>query len=110
MSALSAYENINLRNLNLRKYAVDTPAADWVASNEIYLSEFLERQMATLLRYLTMWKYGGTYMDMDLILQMNLYDLPPNCAAAQSRGLVDDAFLHFETSFMGRNVSEECLK
>lgn len=99
------------RNLDLNKYAKGTPAEHFVASDELFLSDFLEKHTASLLRYLTMYKYGGTFIDMDVILKKSLDELVSNCAAAQSRYFIDDAFLHFNTDRRtGRNISEECLR
>lgn len=110
MDALNSYDNINFRNINLEKYATGTPINEWIATDELYLSDFLEEHTKTLLKYLTMYRYGGTYIDMDIILQKPLDDVVLNCAAAESRQNVDDAFLHFDIGNVGQNISENCLR
>lgn len=110
MDALHSYDNIKFRNINLAKYAAGTPITEWIATDELFLSDFLEDHTKTLLKYLTMFKYGGTYIDMDIILQKPLDDVVLNCAAAESRRNIDDAFLHFDIGNIGQNISENCLK
>lgn len=110
IDALNSYDNIKFRNINLEKYAAGTSIHEWIATDELFLSDFLEEHTKTLLKYLTMYKYGGTYIDMDIILQKPLDDVVLNCAAAESRRNIDDAFLHFDIGNVGQNISENCLR
>lgn len=68
LNVFSKYKNINLRYINFVKYAYDTPLQDFVASNTIFTSDWPVSHTSDLLRFLTLWKFGGTYLDLDVVL------------------------------------------
>lgn len=62
------YNNVNLRYINFVKYSLKTPLQDFVTSNTIYTSQWPVSHTSDLLRFLTLWKFGGTYLDLDVVL------------------------------------------
>lgn len=68
LNSLGQYSNINLRFINFVKYAYNTPLQDFVTSNTIFTSNWPVSHSSDLLRYLTLWKFGGTYLDLDVVL------------------------------------------
>lgn len=73
ITKLLTYSNINLRYLNFVKYALDTPLHDFVTSNAIFKSYWPVSHTSDLLRYLTLWKFGGTYLDLDVVLMKLIF-------------------------------------
>lgn len=65
---LKTYKNVNLRHINFVKYANNTPLQDFVISNTIFTSHWPVSHSSDLLRFLTLWKFGGTYLDLDVVL------------------------------------------
>jgi len=62
------YKNVNLRHINFVKYSYNTPLQDFVTSNTISTSQWPVSHASDLLRFLTLWKFGGTYLDLDVVL------------------------------------------
>lgn len=62
------YTNVNLRYINFVKYSHNTPLQDFVTSNTISTSQWPVSHASDLLRFLTLWKFGGTYLDLDVVL------------------------------------------
>jgi len=65
---LSNFKNVYLRNINFVKYSDKTPMQDFVISNKIFTSNWPVSHASDLLRFLTLWKFGGTYLDLDIVL------------------------------------------
>lgn len=65
---LLKYKNVNLRYINFLKYSFKTPIQDFVMSNTIFTSQWPVSHSSDLLRFLTLWKFGGTYLDLDVVL------------------------------------------
>lgn len=68
INRLNIYTNIHLRHINFIKYTHKTPLQDFVASNTIFTSHWPVSHASDLLRFLTLWKFGGTYLDLDVVL------------------------------------------
>lgn len=58
------YKNINLNYLNISKYAESTPLSNWIKTGELFRSSYVNSHTSDVLRYLSLWKYGGTYLDL----------------------------------------------
>lgn len=68
INRLNSYTNIHLRYINFIKYTHKTPLQDFVVSNLIFTSHWPVSHSSDLLRFLTLWKFGGTYLDLDVVL------------------------------------------
>jgi len=68
VNKLKMYTNVNFRYINFVKYAHNTPLNSFVTSNTISTSRWPVSHASDLLRFLTLWKFGGTYMDLDIVL------------------------------------------
>lgn len=68
INRLTTFKNVNLRYINLVKYSYKTPLQDFVTSNTIFSSQWPVSHTSDLLRFLTLWKFGGTYLDLDVVL------------------------------------------
>lgn len=62
-----------------------------------------------VLRYLTLWKYGGTYLDLDVVVRKPLDSIPANYAGAESVNFVAVGIINFDQSF-GHQLAHMCLK
>ena len=64
IDALLSYPNVHLNYLNLTKYAENTPLEEWIKTDKLFRSKYVISHMSDVLRFLSMYKYGGTYLDM----------------------------------------------
>lgn len=73
LDALLSYRNINFNYLNLTQYAKETPLDEFMMSGELSRSSYIITHTSDVLRYLSLWKFGGTYLDLDTVmLKVNL--------------------------------------
>ncbi|KAL4104742.1 hypothetical protein QTP88_020024 [Uroleucon formosanum] len=102
------YSNVNLRYINFVKYSHNTPLQDFVASNIISKSQWPVSHASDLLRFLTLWKFGGTYLDLDVVLMKSLEGLK-NFASIESNTSVASLVLNFDVDKIGRTVSNTSI-
>lgn len=107
---LKRYPNIHFRNNDVWKYAEDTPLDEWLKTGTLFESNYLFEHMSDVLRYLTLYKFGGIFMDLDVVVQQNFDHLGENFAGDDSVDAIGCGVLHFGTDKLGRKVAEHCLR
>lgn len=106
IDALLHYPNIYFRNVNLVTYSIGTPGETWIKTDQIYLSIYLESHLSDYLRFITLHKYGGIYLDLDVIVLRNLNKMPPNFAGAESIAWTAVGVMGFESEEIGHKIVE----
>lgn len=81
------YKNIFLRNNDIWKYAENTSAAGFLESDKLLKSKYFPVHMSDLLRLISIWRFGGIYMDTDIIVKKTLQTLPLNYAGIEEKGV-----------------------
>lgn len=109
LDALLTYPNVHLYHLNMLQYARDTPLEDWIFTGALWNSKYLITHTSDVLRYLTLWKYQGTYLDLDVVMMRSLDTIEPNFAGAESDVYVNSAVMNFEGK-IGQNVADLCMQ
>lgn len=56
-----------------------------------------------------MWKYGGIYLDLDVIVIKSLEDLPPNFTGSESETNVAAGVMGFAPNGIGHHLARTCL-
>ncbi|KAF5285512.1 hypothetical protein FQR65_LT13209 [Abscondita terminalis] len=110
LKALLTYKNVNLFHLNYEKYTKNTPVENLYTESKVEKSLYSLSHASDVLRYLTMWKYGGVYLDLDVISLKSLSDLPPNFAALEADDTVGSAVLAFSSNGSGHEFAQMCLE
>jgi lactosylceramide 4-alpha-galactosyltransferase len=62
------YPNVNIWKLDAKRYLSKTPLENWDFVAAIMSSSFPVEHASDVLRLLSLWKYGGTYLDLDFII------------------------------------------
>lgn len=65
---LESYPNIKIKHILMNKYTRCTPLEEWWATDILKTSKWPRSHMSDILRYLTLWKYGGIYLDLDVVV------------------------------------------
>ncbi|KAJ8923153.1 hypothetical protein NQ315_001707 [Exocentrus adspersus] len=109
LKALLSYQNVNILHLNLEKYAQGTPVEDLYRRGFVENSLYAQSHASDVLRYLTLWKYGGIYLDLDVVVTKTLENLPPNFAGSESKENVAAGILGFSPGGIGHQLAKTCL-
>lgn len=65
---LLLYPNVRLRHVNMERYLANTPLDEWYRSGILRTSNWPNSHASDILRYATLWKYGGIYLDLDVVI------------------------------------------
>lgn len=107
---LLAYPNIYFRNVNLWQYAKDTPIESWLNDGNIFQSKYMNSHVSDFLRYLSLYKFSGTYLDLDVIVKKDLGMIKPNYAGAESAAFVAAGIINVDTSEIGKHIASMFLR
>lgn len=110
VNALQSYSNIYFRNINLWTYSSNTPLANWFLSDKLFLSQYLNSHVSDFLRYVSLYKFGGTYLDLDVIVQKTFENIKSNYAGAESENFVAAGVINFQHDGIGHEIAEMCIR
>lgn len=109
IQALLEYPNIHFRNVKLNDLYKDTILENWKQQNLVYKTKYIE-QSSDLARILLLHKYGGTYVDSDVIITKNLSELHSDWIAFEYAMSINNAVMDFSYNGPGNLVTYQCLK
>lgn len=109
IQALLSYENVHILHLDYTRYVKNTPVESLYENGQLKYSAYARSHASDVLRYLTMYKYGGIYLDLDVIVIKSLEDLHENFAGAESQNNVAAGVLRFNPSGIGHEYAKMCL-
>uniref|UniRef100_A0A6P7FTH1 Lactosylceramide 4-alpha-galactosyltransferase-like n=1 Tax=Diabrotica virgifera virgifera TaxID=50390 RepID=A0A6P7FTH1_DIAVI len=109
LKSLLSYKNVRILHLNYGNYVKGTPLETLWTSGEIENSKYAVSHASDVLRYLTLWKYGGIYLDLDVVVIKSLQDLPLNYAGLQTKKQVAAGVVSFEADGFGHSLAEKCV-
>lgn len=66
----------------------------------------MREHVADFLRLLTLYRYGGVYMDLDTVVMQSLTDLTTNYAATEDYEIIGNAVLSFSHDGFGHILAE----
>nr|CAI5858347.1 unnamed protein product [Callosobruchus analis] len=110
LRALLSYENVKLLHVNFDDYTKDTPVEELYKSGLLDDSEYAQSHASDVLRYLTLWKYGGIYLDLDVIVVRSLEELAHNYAGCESDRNVAAGVMSFSPDGLGHQLAKTCLE
>ncbi|KRT78932.1 hypothetical protein AMK59_8396 [Oryctes borbonicus] len=109
IKVLLTYKNVHLLRVNFDNYTKNTPIENLYEEGYIKYSQYAQSHMSDLLRYVTLWKYGGIYLDLDVIVIRSFSNLAENFAGAESQSAVAAGVLSFNDSELGHDYAAACL-
>lgn len=109
LSALLSYKNIHILHLNYPRYVRNTLVEELYESGKIEASSYARSHASDVLRYLTLYKYGGVYLDLDVIVVKSFEGLYGDFAGAESADNVAAGVMRFSPSGIGHSHAKMCL-
>ncbi|XP_026844026.1 lactosylceramide 4-alpha-galactosyltransferase, partial [Drosophila persimilis] len=107
--AILSYSNVHLRRLNLWRYAAGTPMEKWLREGNLFRSRYLASHISDFLRYLTLFRYGGLYLDLDVVVLQKMEDVPPNYTGVESDHILTAGIMNLAATGLGHEIAEFCL-
>lgn len=110
VESILKYKNVFLRNCNPWKFTKNTPAERFFQKGEIFKSKHSVAHVSDLLRILTLWRWGGTYLDLDIVMKKSLANVPQNFAGAPTYNIVANGVMNYESKGYGHYIADLILK
>ncbi|XP_015110057.1 lactosylceramide 4-alpha-galactosyltransferase [Diachasma alloeum] len=108
VNRLLSYKNIKIKRILMKDYVKNTPLEEWWSSQILSNSGWPTHHMSDILRYLTLAKFGGIYLDLDVVVMKSLEQLT-NFVGAEDWTNVAAGVLGFGMDDLGRRVADACL-
>lgn len=110
LKQLMMYKNVRVKHLNFKRYITGSPVDELYKSLKIEASFYARSHASDVLRYLTLWRYGGIYLDLDVMIIKSLEKLKPNFAGRESDEDVAAGVLSFSHDGDGHRWARESLE
>lgn len=110
LQSLLTYDNVRILHLDYERYSKDTPVHELYASGKLKYSQYARSHASDVLRYLTLYKYGGIYLDLDVIVIKPLENLAPNFSGSESDNNVAAGVMRFDATGKGHEHVKACLE
>lgn len=104
-----SYENVYLYTFDQLQFSLDTPFEEFMRSGRLEKSVFVVSHTSDVLRLLVLWKFGGTYLDTDMIVRQRLDSVPSNFACDDTDNTLNGAILNFSHDKNGRQLAERFM-
>jgi lactosylceramide 4-alpha-galactosyltransferase len=108
VKALLSYENVYMYQLDMMEYARNTPLEDFIRSKTLSKSHYVDSHTSDAMRFLTLWKYSGTYLDSDVLVLQSVKKFGTNFAGIQADGLINTAVLNLHGD-LGRALAKRSM-
>lgn len=96
VDAILSYPNVFINYLNMQELSIKSPMESFFRTQRLAKSAFKVEHTSDVLRLLLLWKYGGTYLDTDMIVMKKLDSVASNYACVQDIWYVNGAILNFD--------------
>lgn len=99
LAAVLSYSNVNFLSLNPVEFALETPYEIFMEKDELSKSVRPIEHSSDIFRLLLLWRYGGTYLDLDFIVTAQL-DKINNYACDDGEGsIVANGLINLDQKF-----------
>ncbi|XP_066137627.1 lactosylceramide 4-alpha-galactosyltransferase-like [Euwallacea fornicatus] len=110
VKVLLEYSNMNIFHVDMERYFSKTPLEKLYHKGSLKLSKYAQSHTSDLLRYLTLWKYGGIYLDLDVIVIKSLDGLATDFSGVESHRAVAAGIMGFNYTGTGHDFATACLE
>ncbi|XP_063897391.1 lactosylceramide 4-alpha-galactosyltransferase [Helicoverpa armigera] len=109
LATLLEFPNVKFLRVDITEFSKGT-AVQSIVLNDIKLSQYPIQHAADILRILTLNKWGGMYLDTDMIVTRSLEHLPKNFVAKENLDDVASGILSFAKDGIGANITNKILE
>ncbi|PZC77736.1 lactosylceramide 4-alpha-galactosyltransferase [Helicoverpa armigera] len=109
IAKLRQLPNVKFARVHITDYAKKTPLEAMVESEPFKASKWRVEHTSDVLRYLTLYKWGGVYLDTDMMVVRSLTPLGHNWAAKEDSGLVNAAAIAISMDHLGRKLADAII-
>jgi lactosylceramide 4-alpha-galactosyltransferase len=97
VNATLSHSNVQFNYLDLEELSKGTPMEDFITSRKLSQSSYRGEHKSDVVRLLLLWKYGGTYLDTDMIVMKKFDTNLVNFACPESKEFMNGAALNLNS-------------
>lgn len=105
VQALFAYPNVHLNFIDIEEFSKNSPLEDFVRRGRLKKSSHQATHTSDVVRLLLLWKYGGTYLDLDVIVRRDINTVASNFACPVTETYLNPSILNLDL-IDGKNIAE----
>lgn len=106
---LKVFPNIHLRNVNLTTFVDGTPMEALERRGLVYRSSWPPIHLADIMRLLVIYRYGGIYLDTDLIVMRSFQELRPVFLSEEEQKFLNNGVMGTTHDGFGHKFFEEMM-
>lgn len=108
---LKQKNNIHFYRVDIIDFVKDTPIENLLPTEIIKINKnWCLESLAGMIKYLALYKYGGMYLDLDVITVKSFDSLPGNWVAKQDSNLYGSSAFALSSNGIGRTVAEHIIR
>lgn len=108
---LKKKNNIHFYRVDIIEFVKGTPIETLLPSEIIHMNKnWCLESLAGMIKYLTLYKYGGMYLDLDVITVKSFDSLPANWVAKQDSDLYGTSAFALSSNGFGRTVADNIIR
>lgn len=103
---LKNFKNIHWRNMNVWQYSRNTEIYEWLKTDKLLESSFFPEHLSDIVRALSLFRYGGYHLDLDVVVQKSFDDLGEDFISDDWGDIINGAVMHLNNYGIGREILE----
>ncbi|XP_069685774.1 lactosylceramide 4-alpha-galactosyltransferase-like [Periplaneta americana] len=102
---LVAYRNVRFWNFDMKHLVSGTPLEKWDYESAFRNPSWSQDHSSDVIRFLLLWKYGGTCLDLDIVVIKSMEILEPNFVCEDWNDLLSSNVLRVDYQRVGQLIS-----
>lgn len=109
IDALLSYQNVFFDSTNVKKLSIGSPMEELFKDEKLNSSKYHLEHLTDAMKLLVLWKYGGTYIDADIIVRRSFDTVPSNFVCRHNAEFANGV-MGFNHEKDGRELLEILMK
>lgn len=97
VEAILSYPNVFVNSIDIERFSLGTPFQEFIQRKVLLKSSYKVVHTSDVVRFMVLWRYGGTYLDTDIIVRKKLDSIPPNYGCPESETFMNNAAINFQS-------------
>ncbi|XP_038212105.1 lactosylceramide 4-alpha-galactosyltransferase-like [Zerene cesonia] len=102
LAVLDDFSNVHLARIHITDYVADSPVEHLVQTGVLNKTNWGIENTSNVLRFLTLYKWSGVYLDTDVVVVKSFDSLPANWIAREDRKMLNAAAMSLSEDHVGR--------
>ncbi|XP_047505131.1 lactosylceramide 4-alpha-galactosyltransferase-like [Pieris napi] len=109
MSIMYRFSNVMLARVHIDEYSANTPIQFFIENGTLKNTSWAIENTSNVLRFLSLYKWGGVYLDTDVVVVKSFDLLGENWIAKEDVFTINSAAISLDNYTLGRNVASDFL-